>query len=78
MADTETRAERFVAGGTLYLRRASKYRHWEINTFTRDLNPRTFLGDGILLSEQLQEHPVLQKTFATADQAASVVRGVLA
>jgi hypothetical protein len=78
MADTETRAERIVAGEELYLRRASAAERWEITLYDRTLNAPTALTDGILRSEQLIKHPVLQQTFATPDEAAAAVHRVVA
>lgn len=69
-----TWAERRVAGGTLYLRRRSAADRWEITNFFRELNAPTALADGVLYSTGLQNHPSLQQTFATPEDAAEFIQ----
>jgi hypothetical protein len=70
MADTKTWAMRIVAGWELYLRRAPWQERWEISLCERCLNPDTALTEGELRSARLSNHPILKRTFVTADEAA--------
>jgi hypothetical protein len=76
MGDTEFRAERDVAGGKLYLRRASAEEPWEYNYWERELNVRTAVADGILFSQRL-EAGLGGKKFASPEEAVKATQQAL-
>jgi hypothetical protein len=77
MNDTETWAMRMVEGGKLYLRWRPGSR-WEVNFYERSwFTGNPFLG-GLVLQARLADHYFRDQTFASPDEAAEVVRGLLA
>ena len=73
MADTDTYAERQVAGGTLYMRKAPKGKLWRVGSYHRDLNVNTALLEGVLRSEQLADPRFLDRKFSSPDAAATAL-----
>ena len=78
MADTNTYAERQVAGGTLYLFKAPTAKKWQIRYWWRDLNVATALAEGVLRSVQRIDERYLRRKFSTPDDAALAVARILA
>jgi hypothetical protein len=69
---------RIVAGWELFLRRAPWQDRWEFGLCERCLNVDTALIEGELRSARLSNHPILRRTFATADEAADEFRRLVA
>jgi hypothetical protein len=78
MQDTATFAHRRVAGGDLYLRRASGNDLWEISRFDSFTRIQPVGNTGIAWTATLVGHAVLERTFATPEEAALAVQQAIA
>jgi hypothetical protein len=78
MRDTDTRAQRDVDGGVLYMRRRpDPGARWEIN-FWEELIPVVAPLGMFLRTHKLWGHHFAGQTFGTPDEAAQAVHQVLA
>ncbi len=78
MRDTETWAMRIVEGGELYLRRRPGAR-WEVTFYERcRIIGDPFFGGVYLHSDRLAGHYFLGQTFGSPDEAAEIVRRLVA
>jgi hypothetical protein len=78
MPNSQTFAERDVAGGTLYMFKAPAAKRWRIRYWSRYMNPTTALAEGVLRKQQWMDQRYLKRTYSTPDDAANEVRRVLA
>jgi hypothetical protein len=74
MKDTETSAMRRVANGDLFLRRPDGHSMWEVAAFHRD----PVFAAGIMLWDSVRRHPMLERSFATPEEAVRYLAPVLA
>lgn len=77
MTDSDTYAERKVAGWELYLRKAPSEDRWHVSLCDRIMNAPTALMDRELRIATLPGQYFEGKTFATPDEAADYLRQIV-